>query len=604
MYSNYQWSVADLDLQPDSSVWKAQFHIPDSCAFLAFKFIEAIPSGEQLYDNNDDNGFVYVTVDKNHKRLPGGELSWGIFRKPSLGKGIFDYYRKFNISNEAYQMWVSKEVKTFPQLMSKYFDCYMLAVQMRDSSRFEEEVSKKVPVFLRDPQTAEAQYLMVRNIYSIQLKNKAKADSMEAVIIATYPGGMADRAKAFNTAYRLPNDDYKITVLEKFLADFPAETVYSNSELEYQRFMYYNTFRLVANVYLARKEDQKFLALLPSMDFVSLNEVYRWNLHKAISLSLLPLDRMYLLSDSLIHLLLRKKDDQSFSDGIRNTPRQTATITQAQLNSKLALHIRLLRNMKRFAEAKPYLLKITPDELYADASLNEAHVTILDSTGESNKALSVLEMGVRQSAATNAMLDWLKKRYIAKNKSEQGFDAYLEALKSPAAVEEVKAELKTKLMNRNISLPDLSGLNGIKLTAADLKGKIVVIDFWATWCIPCKMAFPGMQLAVDKYAKDPTVNFYFIATTEHSKDYKKEVDKYIASSGFRFNVLFDGVNKKTGQQNLFFAPLAHEFSSSGIPRKIILKDGIMRYTAEGYGGSPSKLMDEISYVIEILKAEE
>ena len=43
--------------------------------------------------------------------------------------------------------------------------------------------------------------------------------------------------------------------------------------------------------------------------------------------------------------------------------------------------------------------------------------------------------------------------------------------------------------------------------------------------------------------------------------------------------------------------------TSGIPQKAILKNGRIRYRAEGYGGSPSGLMDEITAVIEILKNE-
>ena len=44
-------------------------------------------------------------------------------------------------------------------------------------------------------------------------------------------------------------------------------------------------------------------------------------------------------------------------------------------------------------------------------------------------------------------------------------------------------------------------------------------------------------------------------------------------------------------------------NSSGIPLKVVLKDGVMRYVSEGYCGSPSKLADEISLIIEVLKAE-
>ena len=50
-------------------------------------------------------------------------------------------------------------------------------------------------------------------------------------------------------------------------------------------------------------------------------------------------------------------------------------------------------------------------------------------------------------------------------------------------------------------LPDFSGedLRGRKISSADLRGKVVLIDFWATWCQPCKKEMPGYQKLVDKY---------------------------------------------------------------------------------------------------------
>jgi thiol-disulfide isomerase/thioredoxin len=52
------------------------------------------------------------------------------------------------------------------------------------------------------------------------------------------------------------------------------------------------------------------------------------------------------------------------------------------------------------------------------------------------------------------------------------------------------------------SLPDFSvrDLQGRPLSSADLRGKVVLVDFWATWCQPCKKEMPGYQRLVDEYA--------------------------------------------------------------------------------------------------------
>ena len=51
------------------------------------------------------------------------------------------------------------------------------------------------------------------------------------------------------------------------------------------------------------------------------------------------------------------------------------------------------------------------------------------------------------------------------------------------------------------NLPDFSvtDLKGHPLSSSDLRGKVVLVDFWATWCQPCKKEMPGYQKILDRY---------------------------------------------------------------------------------------------------------
>lgn len=47
--------------------------------------------------------------------------------------------------------------------------------------------------------------------------------------------------------------------------------------------------------------------------------------------------------------------------------------------------------------------------------------------------------------------------------------------------------------------------SGAELDLAEYEGKVVVVDFWASWCVPCRRSFPWLNAMLDKYADDGLV---------------------------------------------------------------------------------------------------
>ncbi|RBQ09017.1 TlpA family protein disulfide reductase [Pedobacter miscanthi] len=160
--------------------------------------------------------------------------------------------------------------------------------------------------------------------------------------------------------------------------------------------------------------------------------------------------------------------------------------------------------------------------------------------------------------------------------------------------------LHNKLLSEMISVPApnfiLKDLDGNTVSIKDLKGKIIVLDFWSTWCVPCKKSFPAMQLAVNAYKNDPGVKFLFIHTWETTKTPVDDVKKYITQSGFKFEVLMD-LKDASGHNAAVEA-----YSVSAIPAKFIIdKAGNIVFKLTGFTGTDDAALAEISERIMLAK---
>ena len=115
----------------------------------------------------------------------------------------------------------------------------------------------------------------------------------------------------------------------------------------------------------------------------------------------------------------------------------------------------------------------------------------------------------------------------------------------------------------------LVDLSGKMQSLSQYRGKIVLLNFWATWCKPCTTEMPAMQTIYDKLRDK---GFVVLAVNELEDDAK--VREHIKQYGHTFPVLMDRDNKVANQFGVFGLPVSVFIDEKGVVQEYI-KGGLL-----------------------------
>ena len=566
LYKNELINTVDIPLSRSGNIYSGQIKTDENTLGIICKFL----AGDEI-DNNDKEGYVIFLNSEDGNRIPGSLAGYGaaINRWGS-------YYVDIDRDKEKAFEYLTEDIKNNPSIKIKFLNTYF---EVLSSVRPEDKdgiIQKELDLLSKTNHPGEEELSILTKWYD-NIGETEKSEIYKKELLDKYPA--CEIAEEFKIAeFKREKDiDKKIDLANKFIRQFP-----SSENKEY-------LFDLVANSYRDKKEYSEELKFLSK--YKEKPSTYRFysvvsrmldkkaNMNTALSIATLGVERAAM---ELNNPSSPKPNYLSESEWLKDR--------EYYLGLNYYGRGEVLYNLDKRKEAVTALEKAVRYTKEEDELINEFYSKCLVENGKYDLAMSKISNYIKNGHSTIQMKAYLREAYLNEKGTEDGFETLAEKFED-AAKEKLILKLRDEMMLEPAPDFTLTDLNVDEVSLSQFKGDIVILDFWATWCGPCKASFPGMKKAIEKYIDDDKVKFLFVNSWERVAEKKKNAEEFIVKNEYPFRVLMDEDNK-----------VIEKYKVSGIPTKFIIDgEGNIRFKAVGFQGSDDKLVEEISTMISMVR---